>query len=199
MPIAYPDETGNDMPTSPALKKSRGEDAVPAPTHSSEHVPQDYRTINGWGVDSDPANRPAFPKEFPSDVKTVRGEVKDWQRPRHRVHISNEHPNLTPVFGESVPSGGLSGKLRDYAFEYGEATNRHWMTLLLADRIDVLEHTVGDPFLGKGDNLLRERGWAANLAHPRETARRNYMLIGALAVGAILLGAAWSRTRDSDA
>src|SRR5207253_7460861 len=86
--------------------------------------------------------RPMFPRELPSTVETVRGDVKDWQKPKVKVHMSNEHPNLTPVFGTACPPKGLSGLLRDYAYQYGEATNRHWMTLLLADRVDMVETMI---------------------------------------------------------
>ena len=129
--------------TAKSTKRTRGEDAVPVPSHSARHVPSDVRTINGWGADLDPANRPSVPKELPSSVTTARGEVKHRQTPRTRVFMSNEMPDLTPVFGETVPPHGLSGMLRAYAFQYGEATSRHWMTLMLADRVDRVETALG--------------------------------------------------------
>ena len=111
-----------------------------------------------WGADLDPAIALRI-EELPSTVRTARGEVRDWQKPHTKVHVSNEHPNLTPVFGASVPSRGLSGWLRDYAYEYGEATNRHWMTLILADRVDIDEHLATDLLAGRPDNYVREKGW----------------------------------------
>jgi hypothetical protein len=126
-------------------KRTLGEDSVPAPSHSGEHVPADYRTINGWGADLDPANRPAVPRELPSAVTTVRGEVKHWQQPRMKIFMSNEMPGLTPVFGETCPPHGISGMLREYAYQFGEATSRHWMTLMLADRVERIEVELSDP------------------------------------------------------
>jgi hypothetical protein len=35
---------------------------------------------------------------------------------------------------------GLSGLMRRMAYSTRETKMRHWMTLLLADRVDVLEH-----------------------------------------------------------
>lgn len=134
MPVAeaYEVETGK--------KPSRGEDPAPAPGHKAGRVPAEYKKIHGWGADLDPRKRPMVPMELPSTVTNVRGIVKHRQVPQHKIHMSNEHPDLAPVFGTSAPPRGLSGMLRDYAYEYGEGTNRHWMTLLIADRVDMLEH-----------------------------------------------------------
>ena len=125
-------------------------------------------------------------KELPSNVKTVRGDVKDWQTPTSPVHVSNEHPDITPVFGATVPPRGLSGRMRNYAYEFGEGTNRHWMTLLLADSIDALEHMASDPFKGKPDNFIRERGMAAYVKYGDR--QRAYTIAGITALTALGLG-----------
>ncbi|HEY0155765.1 MAG TPA: hypothetical protein VGF28_00580 [Thermoanaerobaculia bacterium] len=172
-------------------------DTTPAPEHVSSTVPADFRTINGWGVDLDLKNRPMFPKELPSTVTHVRGEVKHWQVPHDRVHISPEHPNLTPVFGTSAPPHGLSGMLRDYAYNFGEAANRHWLTLMLADRIDVAEHLIGDLLRGRPDNYIKEKGWTAKLKYDPGRNRRIFTL-GAIALGAVAVGVAVYKFRDDD-
>src|SRR5215210_1454020 len=87
----------------PSKKRALGDDPAPAPSHSARHVPDDYRKVNGWGADLDPANRPAIPRELPSDVTTPRGDVGERQVPTMKVHQSIEHPDLTPVFGTSCP------------------------------------------------------------------------------------------------
>jgi hypothetical protein len=46
------------------------------------------------------------------------------------------------VFGTAQPPRGLSGVLRRRAYLLPEHHTRHWLWLLLADRIDVLEHRV---------------------------------------------------------
>lgn len=170
-------------------ERTRGEDAVPSPGHSTKYLPDDYRDINGWGADLDHKNRPSYPKELPSTVMTARGDVKHWQAPRSKIHMSNEHPGLTPVFGEAVPPSGLSGKLQDYAYEYGEASNRHWMTLMLANRVNVMERMIGDLFRGRPDNYIREKGWTAKLKYEDSDPRKKKaFVIGAATIGAVALG-----------
>jgi hypothetical protein len=179
-------------------KRTRGEDPAPSEYHEFNGVPANYREVKGWGVDLDPKNRPSIPMEYPSDVKTARGPVKHWQKPHSKIHRSNEHPDLTPVFGESVPPRGLSGLLRDYAYQYGEGTTRHWMVLLLADRVDVVESMVIDALRGHPDNYIKEKGWSAKLKYADAERRRQYMYIGAAALGAVVLGVTLSRVLADD-
>ncbi|MBV8517351.1 MAG: hypothetical protein JO197_08100 [Acidobacteria bacterium] len=174
-------------------KRTRGEDPAPSPHHEFNGVPANYREINGWGADLDPKNRPSFPMEYPSDVKTARGPVKHWQQPHTKIHQSNEHPGLTPVFGEAVPPHGLSGLLRDYAYQYGEGTTRHWMTLMLADRVDIVESMVVDAFRGRPDNYVKEKAWSAKIKYADAEQRRRYLYYGAAALGAIAVGITLSR------
>jgi hypothetical protein len=188
MPVATHTEENQTPEIAKGMKRSLGEDAVPAPGHSTANVPADYRQVNGWGADLDPANRPAYPKELPSTVMTARGEVKHWQEPHTRVHVSNEHPNLTPTFGASRPPHGLSGRLRDYAYEFGEASNRHWMTLVLADRVDMVETMIMDAFRGKGDNYVAEKGWPALMKYA--PPKKKYLTLGVAALGVAALGLA---------
>ncbi|HEY3821407.1 MAG TPA: hypothetical protein VGL81_29775 [Polyangiaceae bacterium] len=47
---------------------------------------------------------------------------------------------LTPVFGESAPPRGLSGMMRRAAYKIPEHYTTHWLALLLADRVDAVEH-----------------------------------------------------------
>jgi hypothetical protein len=163
-------------------KRTRGEDPVPAPGHSKENLPNDYRKINGWGADLDPANRPAIPREFPSDVMTARGDVKYWQAPRTKIYVSNEQPGMTPVFGESCPPSGLSKFLRDYAYQYGEGANRRWMTLILADRVNLIESTIAEVLRGNPDNYVKEKGWNATMKNGSWTKP---VVIGAAVVGSL--------------
>ena len=57
---------------------------------------------------------------------------------------STERGGVTPVFGTSVPPSGLSGMLRRRAFRRSENDVRHWMMLLLADRVNVVEGLLED-------------------------------------------------------
>jgi hypothetical protein len=178
----YPEERKwYDVPKS--TKRALGDDPAPAPSHTRRNVPANYRDVRGWGVDLE--HRPMFPKELPSDVTTARGEVRDWQVPVTKVYMSVEHPNLTPVFGTSCPPKGLSGLLREYAYQFGEGANRHWMTLILADRVDMIESMVADLFRGRGDNYIREKAWSAKWKYAHDAQRRRYAAMGAAAVGGI--------------
>lgn len=175
---------------SKSAKRTLGEDPAPSPGHSTKYLPSNFRDINGWGADLDHKNRPSYPKELPSTVKTARGDVKHWQTPRTKVHMSNEHPGLTPVFGESVPPRGLSGLLRDYAYQYGEASNRHWLTLMLADRVNVVESLITGVFRGRPDHYVQEKGWSAKLKYEDSDPRRKALFAGAAAIGALAIGLA---------
>jgi hypothetical protein len=172
-------------------------DSTLDPHHVTETVPSDYRKVLGWGVDLDPKNRPMFPKELSSDVMTARGDVQDWQVPDQKIHMSIEHPNLTPVFGISCPPKGLSGVLRDYAYHYSEGTNRHWMTLTMADRIDVIESLIGSALRGHPDRYIKEKGWGAKLKYA-EGHGRNWLGIGAGIVGVAALAVILSKALTSE-
>lgn len=138
------------------------------------------RTMPGWGADLNPADRPAVPKEKPSDVTTVRGKVPSRQVSDVRIHMSVEHPDLTPVFGTTCPPRGVSGKLRDLAYRYGEGRLVHWFTLILADRIDVLEGGLEDIGAGKLPHPISERGLRSEITH----ASRERQITNAVAVAA---------------
>ena len=176
-------------------KRTLGEDIVPARGHRADHIPDDYRTIPGWGVDLDPKNRPSVPRELPSDVLTARGAVKHRQEPSHKIHQSNEHPDLTPVFGDSCPPHGLSGALRDYAYQFGEATNRHWLTLMLADRVDIVESVISGVLEGKPDHYLEEKQWGTKIRHSSAASQRR-LLVAAVALAATGVGLMISTRRS---
>jgi len=158
-------------------------------------MPSDFRTINGWGADLDPANRPSVPRELPSEVLTARGDVPAWQQPRSKILVSNEMPDLAPTFGETQAPHGLSGKLREYAFQFGEGTSRHWMTLLMADRICNYEAGFIDMITGR---YPKEKGWTTpHMADMDAKTYKTYAFVGGVAVvGLIALGVFLSRDRD---
>src|SRR5689334_16453333 len=102
--------------------------------------------IPGWGVDLDPANRPAVPKEhFVYPNNAAHWEFPERQQPKWPRERSTEHKFLTPVFGTSCPPTGLSGVIRRIAYRrYSEGRAAHWLLLMLADRINVIEGFVGE-------------------------------------------------------
>ena len=105
----------------------------------------DHSHIPDWGVDLDPARRPAVPMErTPPRLEGVRRSPPAQQPRTVDVLHSIERPGITPVFGSSVPPSGLSGWIRRRAFRRSESDLRHWMLLLLADRVNVVEGLADD-------------------------------------------------------
>ena len=122
-------------------------------------------SIVGWGVDLDPKDRPAVPKErFDPGSTGAHWEFPERQLPVQQRERSIEHRFLTPVFGSACPTRGLSGVIRRYAYRrFSEGRTAHWLLLMLADRIDVVESSVTALFRGRPDNIFAERGLRAEL------------------------------------
>jgi hypothetical protein len=120
-----------------------------------------------------------------------------WQRPTQQpltveVLHSNERPHVTSVFGESTPPSGLSGWLRRYAFRYSESSYGHWLPLMAADRIGIVEGVVEDLAHARLPNVFAERGWAAEWKYNRVS------LLTRIAVGVLVVGAAATYLLDDD-
>jgi hypothetical protein len=121
--------------------------------------------IEGWGADRRPEDRPGVPMETePRPAEGAHWREPERQRSDVLVLKRAGLAELTPVFGTTLPPRGLSGLLRRAAYRIPEHHARHWALLLLADRIDVLEHRVREP----------------------GTAR--WVVLGAAALGAVWLG-----------
>ncbi len=122
--------------------------------------------IPGWGVDLDPKDRPAFPREQPDLVSGAHWDFPERQPelwPRER---SMEHKFLTPVFGTSCPPKGLSGVLRKYAYaRYSEGRAAHWIILLAADRVDAVESHLKSALTLHPDNPITETGVRTEFSH----------------------------------
>jgi len=132
------------------------------------------KRIPGWGADLDRRDRPAVPREqFDPGSTGAHWDFPDRQpelRPRER---SIEHAFLTPVFGTSSPTKGLSGVLRRFAYaRYSEGRAAHWLILLGADRVDVIESTLGSLVSSRPDNFVAETGITAEYGHHGITSRR---------------------------
>lgn len=145
--------------------------------------------IQGWGSDLEPDVRPGVPMDKAPDlgVETLYPDIEQ-QVPRNKVHKSTEHARLTPVFGNVCPPRGLSGIIRDYAYSFSEGRMSHWMLLMLADRVDVLEEILVDLSRLKIPNIPKEMGLAASLKYNREGVVKKAAIagLGALAFVAIL-------------
>jgi hypothetical protein len=105
----------------------------------------DRSQIPGWGADLDRRNRPAVPMErTPPRLEGVHWDEPERQPQHIEILQSIEYPERTPVFGTSVPPSGLSGVIRRRAFRHSENDMRHWMMLLMADRVNAAEGIVDD-------------------------------------------------------
>jgi hypothetical protein len=96
----------------------------------------------GDAVDASMSRRPGVPMEL--DPPHPMGAAH-WKQPERQPDPGNilkrkGLQELTPVFGTSTPPRGLSGLLRRAAYQIAEHHTSHWLLLLLADRIDVVEH-----------------------------------------------------------
>ena len=108
-------------------------------------TPIDRSTILGWGADLDRAHRPAVPMErMPPRLDNPPLGPPTQQMQYVEVLHSIERPGITPVFGSTLPPRGLSGWMRRRAFRRSESDIRHWMMLLAADRINVVEAMFRD-------------------------------------------------------
>lgn len=148
-------------------------------------IAESYKDIKGWGMDADPENDPTYPIKHRTgaDHDRLNYDRAPQQLQKIEVLHSNERPGITRVFGTSSPPSGLSGMLRRYAFRFGEGSSAHWMTLILADRVNAVEGIVDDLAHGHIPNFFAERGWTAEWKYNRKGMVKN------IAVGAVLASA----------
>jgi hypothetical protein len=123
--------------------------------------------IPGWGADLDTHDRPSVPKEqFHPGFSGAQGGFPERQPEKWPRERSIEHKFLTPVFGTSCPPKGLSGAIRKYAYkQYSEARAAHWLLLLAADRVDVVEGTLRSFVRLRPDNPITETGVLSEFTH----------------------------------
>ena len=123
--------------------------------------------IPGWGVDSDPADRPSVPKlQFQEDLTGAHWEFPDRQPEKWPRERSIEHKFLTPVFGTAQPPKGLSGAIRRFSYaRYSEGRAAHWLLLMLADRVDAVEEHLKSFATLRPDNPITETGIKAEFTH----------------------------------
>ncbi|HEX5387418.1 MAG TPA: hypothetical protein VFW66_11990 [Gemmatimonadales bacterium] len=100
----------------------------------------------GLGADLDASKRPGIPKERqpPSPAEGAHWTEPAQQTPTVPIQKRVGLTHLTPVFGTMQPPHGLSGVLRKAAYKIPEHRAPHWLLLLVADRVDVVESGVAD-------------------------------------------------------
>jgi len=159
-----------------------------------------YKDIKGWGIDADPENEPTYPiKKYNGDDH----ERLNWERPSlqpRTVEIlkSVEHPRMPAVFGTTIPPSGLSGMLRRYAFKYDESEYGHWLNLLLADRINVVEGFIDDLKHGLIPNIFGERGMKADWKYNRKELVTKAVIATAVITGLFLLSNQKTKRKKAD-
>jgi hypothetical protein len=103
----------------------------------------DQRDKPSHGVDLPAHERPGVPMErTPQALTPAAPQCLERQRPRRGLVKRVGLREMTPVFGTAQPLSGVSGLLRRMAYSVRETKARHWMILLAADRVDVLEHRI---------------------------------------------------------
>ncbi|SFB88473.1 hypothetical protein [Massilia yuzhufengensis] len=142
--------------------------------------------IHGWGADLDRKDRPGVPMERtpPRFINQPAGDPPQQQE-KVEILVSSERPGITQVFGTVQPPSGLSGMIRRLAFKASENDLRHWLLLLLADRVNVVEGVADDLARGHIPNILGEMGIKAEMQHnPAGLAKK-------VAITGCVIGAAW--------
>ena len=160
--------------------------------------PADTSKIPGWGVDADPENDPTYPYR---DRTQDDGPGMTWQRPTQQladVEIlqSIEHERRPAVFGTSTPPRGLSGVIRRAAFRWSESNWLHWLMLMGADRIDVVEGVVQDLGRGRIPNIPAEMGIRSEWAHNKRGLATKVAV--AAGVAAVVFAVVSRRNRQAD-
>ncbi|HYW10822.1 MAG TPA: hypothetical protein VE871_02670 [Longimicrobium sp.] len=130
-----------------------------ATTRAAPSLDEVRARVPGWGGDLDYADRPAVPMEdFDPGATNAHWDFPEQQPEKWPREMSPEHGILPPVFGTGQPPRGISGVIRRYAYTLSEARASHWLLLLAADRVDVLESSVESALKGRPDNPLAESG-----------------------------------------
>ena len=151
--------------------------------------------LPGWNIDTDPDNDPTYPMRTRTadDHKGYTWERPTMQPVNIEVLQSIERPGITAVFGTSVPPSGLSGVIRRFAFKHSESSYLHWLPLLLADRVNVVEGVLEDLTHGHVPNIFAEKGYPVEWKYDKKG-----LILKLAAFTAVVAGATVLLTRKSD-
>jgi hypothetical protein len=156
---------------------------------ASARSPIDPASVVGWGVDANPENDPTYPQR---DRSKDQGLAYNWERPAQQhsdVEIlrSMEHSHMPAVFGTATPPSGLSGMIRRLAFRWSESNWLHWLMLMGADRINVVEGVVQDLARAKIPNIPAEMGAKAEWEHNKKGLATKVAVTAGIAAVAFML------------
>ena len=154
-------------------------------------------TVRGWGVDADPKNDPTYPyRRRGGDDHKGHWDRPPLQESEVEILQSIEYVRTPAVFGTSTPPSGVSGVVRRAAFTWSESNWMHWLLLMGADRINVVEGLVQDIGRGKIPNIPAEMGIGAAWEHNRKgVATKAAIAVGASALLVLLVSRRGARKR----
>ena len=90
-------------------------------------------------------DRPGVPMEQSlAESRALQAARPHIAQQRATVPVLVGRDHLTPVFGTAQPPRGVSGILRRLAYRVPTHYRRHWLLLMLADRVDVDESALVD-------------------------------------------------------
>ena len=164
---------------------------------ASANTAIDPTSVIGWGVDANTENDPTYPYR---DRSKDEGLTKNWDRPSQQrdsdVEIlqSIEHVRRPAVFGTATPPSGISGMIRRLAFRWSESNWIHWLMLMGADRINVVEGVVQDLGRAKVPNIPAEMGIKSEWRHNKVGLATKLAVAGAVTAVVVAL----LRSRSSD-
>ena len=133
----------------------------------------DHKKVKGWAVETDPRNDPTYPYHESSARMS-------WERPTLQpvsgeVLRSIEHNRLPAVFRATYPPRGLSGSMPRVASDW-----RHWLMLLGADRVHMVEGILDDLSRGHIPNVPAEMGILSEWQHYRQGLLRKAAITAAV-------------------
>ncbi|SHJ47827.1 hypothetical protein SAMN02745146_3191 [Hymenobacter daecheongensis DSM 21074] len=150
------------------------------------NTPIDPKQIKGWGVDADPKNDPTYPMRARMNVgqdPDSKHRPKSLQPVDIELLKSSERPQVSAVFGTPEPPKGLSGLIRRFAFGYSENRYRHWLPLVVADRVNMVEGLVEDLAHGKVPNIWAEKGYDVDWKYNRSGLIMKLATVTAIGAG----------------
>ena len=165
------------------------EDKIGFESALDRQIANHEKDIPGWGIDADPQNNPTYPiKQWNgADHERLNYEKPPQQPMTVEVLHSIERPGLSCVYGTSVPPRGLSGSIRRFAFKYSENTYLHWLPLVIADRVDVVEGIIDDIKGGHFPNIIKEKGLSTEWKYNKKGVLKTAAITAAIAVGLVML------------
>ena len=150
----------------------------------------DPQSVPGWGVDADPRNDPTYPYRIRAN-DDGRGPLESARPPMQDQDVevlqSIEHVRRPAVFGSSTPPSGVSGTMRRAAFRWSESNWLHWLLLIGADRVNVVEGVIEDVRRGKVPNIPAEMGVRASWQHDRAGLAKKAAMAAVIGGGMVLV------------